>query len=893
MSGIAPLLATKLYVPRTRPNRVARTRLIDQINRAQQSRLILISAPAGFGKTTLLSEWIPHSPHRIAWLSLDVGDNDPVRFWTYFIMAVQTIDADLGASAMPALQSPQAPAFESILTLLVNDIAEFQNTFTLVLDDYHVIEAEAIHNALAFLLDHLPVQIRLVIATRADPPLPLSRLRVKGQLAEVRAASLRFTAEEAAAFLNQAMGLNLSASDVAALETRTEGWIAGLQLAALSMRGQGDLSGFIRDFAGSNAYIIDYLLEEVLRQQTPETESFLLHTSVLDRLTGSLCDALTGRSDGRTRLEQLERGNLFLMPLDDDRMWYRYHHLFADVLRRRLQQTQSERIPDLHRRASTWFEQHDLFDEALNHALAASDYTHAAQLVEDIFQASLQEGTILNLLRWLNRIPAEYLRPRPRLCLAYAWNLSAWTSAGDPARSWNTIEEWTQAALSAISESDPLAEVIRTEALVLRANTASIREDFAAALDQSQSALEHLPQDNPWRVLMTMLSGEAHALVGDARSATTILAQADAMMSKSGSNDIWMLVTTHLADALVIHGKLHAAADLYRQVVDAASQHRRPPRRAGMGYSGLGNVLYEHNQHDEALAMLQAGREIIERVGGSLRALIVNAIPLARVQQAQGEDEQALKLLSDLALLATQEQVHELTQTYLAAWRAHVHLRQGDLNSVAQWVAKSGLSMDDAQPDLLRPFSRQVEYATFIRWHLHTQKYESLLELIDRLIVTAQETGRNGHLVESYILQALTHAALDDQTQALIALERALELAEPEGYVRLFVDEGAAMAALLREAAKRNVMQHYTSQLLAAFTEYAGEAVPNTDLVTLTERELEVMRLVAEGLSDREIADRLTVVLGTVRRHLFNVYSKLGAHSRTKALARARELGLL
>jgi LuxR family maltose regulon positive regulatory protein len=808
-------------------------------------------------------------------------------------MAVQTIDAELGASALPALQAPQAPAPESILTLLVNDIAECPHTFTLVLDDYHVIETEAIHNALAFLVDHLPPQIRLVIATRADPPLPLSRLRVKRHLAEVRAAALRFTADEAAAFLNQAMGLNLSASDVAALETRTEGWIAGLQLAALSMHGQSDLSGFIRDFAGSNAYIVDYLLEEVLRRQTPETESFLLRTSILDRLNGSLCDALTDQRDGRAMLERLERGNLFLVPLDDDRTWYRYHHLFADVLRRRLQQTQADRVPDLHRRASAWFEQHLLFDEALNHALAASDYIHAAQLLEDIFQTSLQKGTIPNLLRWMNRIPAEYLRPRPRLCLAYAWNLSAWTSAGDPARSWSTIEEWTQAALMAVPENDPLAEVIRTEALVLRANTASIREDFAGALDQSQRALEHLPHDNPWRVLMTMLSGEAHALVGDARAATDILAQADAMMPRSESNDVWMLVTTHLADARVIQGKLHAAADLYRQVVDAAAQHRRPPRRAGMGYSGLGHVLYEHNQLDEALSMLQAGREIIERVGGSLRALIVNAIPLARVQQTRGADEHALKLLSDLALLATQERVHELTQSCIAAWRAYIQLRQGDLNGVAQWAAKCGLSIHDASPDLFRPFSRQVEYTTFIRWRLHTEQYASSLDLIERLIVTAQETGRDGHLIESYILQALTHAALQDQTQALVALEHALELAEPEGYVRLFIDEGKAMASLLREAAVRQVTPGYTGRLLAAFPEHAGAAAPDAGRISLTERELEVMRLVAEGLSDREIADRMTVVLGTVRRHLFNVYSKLGAHSRTKALARARELGLL
>ncbi len=909
MPATAPLLTTKLYIPRARPSLVSRPRLTAQLAEGLTRPLTLISAPAGFGKTTLLAEWIQGATHfpsashiGMAWLSLDAGDNDPTRFWTYFIAALQTLNPRLGADALALLQSPQPPPLESILTRVLNDLADFQDEFALVLDDYHVIDSQPVHEALAFAIDHLPPPsgMRLILASRADPPLPLARFRARGQLVELRAEDLRFTPDEAAEFLNRVMGLGLPAAHIATLGERTEGWIAGLQLAALSMRGRADLTGFIQAFTGSHAYVVDYLADEVLRQQPAEVEQFLLRTAILDRLSGPLCDAVAEQTHSQAMLERLERDNLFLVPLDVDRQWYRYHQLFADVLRSRLRQTQHAEIPNLHRRASSWFQHNGLLEEAVQHALAGADYAHAMQLIEGIFEASLQKGAILNLLRWMNAIPTEHIRTRPRLCLAYAWSLSAWTSAGDRSRSWEAIEAWTQAALQALSPEDSGADTIRAEVLVIRANVASIREDFALTADLSQRALEYLTPDSSWRNLMTMLLGEAHLMVGDAQFAEAKLSEASAMSRKAGSNDFWMLITTHLADAKVVRGQLRPATTLYQQVVDYAAKSRQPLRRASMAYSGLANILYEHNRLDEALAYLRTGREIIEQAGGSLRSTIVNAIPLARAQQAQGNTEAALATLTQLEELAHREQVHPLTRAMIAAYYARIHLAQGDLPFVAGWVSASGLSKDDARPDAIRPASRAVEYTTLVRFYLRTGEAEAAPGLLERLIHTATAMGRAGHLVELYMLQAVAYSALRETPRALAALEVALTHAEPEGYIRTFVDEGEPVRVLLKRLAISERLRAYVGKLLVAFTDLGEVALasPSSDLQSqlaepLTDRELEVLRLVAEGLSDRQMAERMTVVVGTVKRHLNNLYGKLGVHSRTQALARARELGLV
>ena len=418
-----PILATKLYIPPPRPKVVLRPRLIERLNEGLDRKLTLISAPAGFGKTTLVSEWVAGSERPAAWLSLDEGDNDPTRFLTYLVAALQTIAPDIGEGVLSVLQSPQPPPTESILTALLNEITAVPDDFVLVLDDYHVIDARPVDAALTFLLEHLPPQMHLVITTREDPQLPLARLRARGQLTELRAADLRFTPSEAAAFLNEVMGLNLSAEDIAALETRTEGWIAGLQLAALSMRGREDVPGFIRAFAGDNRYIVDYLVEEVLQRQPERVRSFLLQTSILDRLSGPLCDAVTGQEEGNALLEALERGNFFVVPLDDRRHWYRYHHLFADVLHAHLMAEQPDQVPTLHRRASEWYEQHGSAADAIRHALAAEDFERAADLVELAVPAMRRSRQEATLLGWLKALPDELIQCRPVLSVAYAGTL--------------------------------------------------------------------------------------------------------------------------------------------------------------------------------------------------------------------------------------------------------------------------------------------------------------------------------------------------------------------------------------------------------------------------------------------------------------------------------------
>jgi len=850
-----PLLKTKLYIPPVRPDPstglrtrlVPRPRLIERLNEGllRKRKLTLISVPAGFGKTTLLSEWVHHletgffpknlvSGLRppVAWLSLDEGDNDVARFMAYLVAALQTIEANVGAGVPSAFQSPQPPPIESLFTSLINEITEIANPFILVLDDYHLIAAQPVHDALTFLLDHLPPPMHLVIATRADPPLPIARLRGRGQLTELRLTDLRFTSDEAAAFLNQVMGLGLAADDIATLASRTEGWIAGLQMAAVSMRGQEDVAGFIRAFTGSDRYILDYLVEEVLQRQPESVQTFLLQTSILDHLTGALCDAVTGISESASQrgfadlqicrfadlssqeiLEHLERNNIFVVPLDNERRWYRYHRLFADLLRQRLQQTQPDLVPTLHRRASEWYEQNSLTAEAIDHALAAGDFEQAARLIEQAAEATLMRSEVATLLRWVESLPDELVHDRPSLCVYHAWAL---LFGGRPL-------EAVEARLQDVEED---ADLISGRAAPLRALVALYQNQIPRAAELSRRALEQLPQDDVFlRGFATWLLSISHIVDGDIVAARQTLEEIARRSQEAGNVMVAVMVTCNRAELHKRQGQLDKAAALYQQALALAvdGQGQRLPI-AGEALMGLGELSREWNDLKAAVRYLTAGIELT-RKWAEIGA-IDGYISLAHVRQAQGDLEGAQKPLQKAWQLALQFDATEMDDFLVAAHQARLWVVQDNLAAAKRWAEERGLTAEASLAELEERVSdaslrssrrRTAEYLTLVWVLIAQERCDDALALLEPLLAIAERWGLNERVIKVQILKALACHAQGDIAQALDALERALALAEPEGYVRVFLDEGEPMARLLYRAAARGIAPEYAGRLLAVF----------------------------------------------------------------------------
>jgi LuxR family maltose regulon positive regulatory protein len=916
------LLRTKLFIPPVRPEWVSRPHLVERLNEGLNGKLTLTSAPAGFGKTTLLSEWIHAArqhqtrPVRFAWISLDEDDNDPTRFLAYLIAAVQTVEAGIGEGMLGPYEVPEPPPLEPILTSLVNEIAVVQEPFVLVLDDYHTITAQAIHRALSFLLDYLPPQMHLVIATRADPPLGIAGLRGRGQLTELRQADLRFTAEEAADFLNQVMGLGLTADDVAALASRTEGWIAGLQMAAVSMRGREDVEGFVRDFAGSNRYVLDYLLEEVLQRQPEDVQTFLLQTSVLDRLSAPLCDAmlqgtgqdngsdtlacpLAGFSSGQEILEYLERANLFVVPLDDRREWYRYHHLFADLLRQRLQHICPETMPELHRRASVWHERHGLTAEAIDHALSAGDFERAAFLIEQSAEATLRRGHFATFERWLGALPDHVIWARPLLS---AYGAAGLLLAGHPVAE---VETCVRHAEQGDADGAPGGEVA-----VLQAVLATMKGDAERGIELSQRALELLPESGIFfRGLVARNLGVAHKLTGDTAVAARALQDAISAADKAG-DAVGVAVTMYqLAELLSVQGKLREARAVCERALDLAVERRDRPLLpiAIKGLSFLGMMMRESNHVEEAERCLMQAIEL----AGEMREIwsFGGYLYLARVRQAQGDMPGAHEAIQAAGRLAVEIDFTELDDIMVAAYQTRLWVAEGDLESAARWVAERGFERD-ARPggsgggidSGSGPYHlREIEYTTLARVYIAQDRPDEAMVMLEQLLLSATRLGRMGSVIEILALQALALQAQGDDEQALAALQRALALAEPEGYVRVFADEGAPMAGLLQKALARGVSRRYAATLLSAFEGQAkaedrspGSAPGAETLVEpLSERELEVLRLLAGPLSSTDIANQLFISVNTVRSHIRSIYDKLDVHSRYEAVARAKELNLL
>jgi len=920
------LLATKLFIPPPAPTLVARPRLIAQLTAGVAHAVTLVSAPAGWGKTTLLSTWhadLSGRGYPFAWVSLDAGDNDPVRFWTYVLVALNMLCDGVSDTALTLLRSPQPPPVESVLTSLLNALIALPMDAVLVLDDYHVIEAQPIHHALTFLLKHLPPRLHLVIATRVDPPLLLARVRVRGALTEVRAADLRFTPEEAATFLTQAMGLPLEASQVAALEARTEGWIAGLQLAALSAQGHPSesLGQFIDAFTGSNRYVLEYLAEEVLGQQGEAIQTFLLYTSVLDHLCAPLCDALLtmeqreAEPSGQPQradvlLEYVERANLFLIPLDKEQRWYRYHHLFAEVLRSRLQHAQPELVPELHRRASAWYEQHEMLAEAVQHALAASDFEHAAHLIEQSALSLALRGQVHRVLGWLNALPDAVVRSSARLCLCHAIMLMFTNQL-------EAVEVCLQDAETCVQADMPedQARVIQGWVAGVRANLALFSGDLARCVAFARQTLDLLPETE---VIMraSAATGPAHAYLvsGDVTQASEDLVAASSAPVRA-SGDLFALLTsiTLLARLQVMQGRLRQAAITYEQVVQVVPEQEMLRVLVGSAgyYFGLGDLLREWNKLDAAEHTLMQGLELV-RGTLTVDAQVVTQgyMALARLQQARGDSNRALATLDAFAQLAHERHFVPHLLARGAAVQAQVELKQKNLASAVRWANGSCLSVDD---DLSYP--REREYLTLARVRIAQGRddpasrfLQDALNLSDRLLQDAEAKARMGSALEILILRALALDAQGDHQGALIALERAVMLAEPEGYTRIFLDEGEPMLTLLSELlATGHSARDYLHTLLAAgdHREYGHDAPPMPASVQtfqkplqplldpLSERELEVLSLMADGASNAGIAEQLKLAISTVKRHVSNVFSKLSVTSRTQAVARARELELL
>jgi len=902
-----PQLATKLYVPRRRAQLVSRSRLLARLAQGMVAALTLVSAPAGFGKTTLLSHWFAQSGTPVAWLSLERADNDPVLFLSYLIAALQRLDQSIGTTALALLQTPQPAPPESVLAVLTNDLTRREGgNFALVLDDYHVIEASPIHRALAYLMEHRPPQMHLILATRADPPLPLARLRAQGQLTELRAAELRFDAQEVSAFLHTVIGLDLPPADIAALEQRTEGWVAGLQLAALSLRGRADVAGFLAAFTGSHRFVLDYLSEEVLAQQDAPTLSFLLHTCILERLSGPLCDAVTSWQDGGTlsqlMLEALDRANLFLIPLDDERRWYRYHHLFAEALRGRLQQTQPLLVPELHRRASAWYEQHGMVAEAVQHALTAPDVESAARLIEQHALTVAGRGQTQTVLGWLNALPDALVRVRPALCIAHAVMLMLFTQQSEAA------EARLQDAERLLHADTPAeqARMIRGWAGVIRANRVRYSGDLVRTVALAQQALELLPATEViGRTTALVYTAHAYQVSGDVGPASEHLV-ADTVGPAQTSGNLFSILRSRilLARLHVLQGRLPAAATVYEEAVQViGGPEVLRVLSSGPAYCfGLGDVLREWNNLDEAERHLAHGMRLLE--GTTLvdaDFITLGYTTLARLQQARGQASQACAMLDAFAHLAQARQLVPQLVARVAAVRAQVELMQGNLASAMSWADASGLSADG---DLSYP--REQEYLTLTRVRIAQGRsdpqgpfLQEALRFLERLQVEAEAKARIGSVLEILILRALALDAHGQRADALATLERGLRLGEPAGYLRLFVDEGAPMRALLRRVYRRGITPEYVAALLAAFAgPYAANpqrhvAHPSALVEPLTARECEVLQLLDGGASNRDIAHRLVLSVGTVKKHVSNICGKLGVQSRTQAIARARALQLL
>ncbi|MBS1674262.1 MAG: helix-turn-helix transcriptional regulator [Actinobacteria bacterium] len=845
----------------------------------------VVAAPAGFGKTTAIVEWLASDDHRgraVAWLSLDPRDDDAATFWRYVIAAIESAVPGSVALGGPDGQA-SAPMSEAALNVLINQL-QAGPPITLILDDLHVIDDKAVLAGLSYLVDHLPSQLHLVIATRADPPLRLARLRMEGRLVEVRTRDLRFTEAESATYLNDLMGLEVSRAEIATLDERTEGWIAALQLAALTLQGRDDPARFIARFAGDDRYVVDYLLEEVLQRQTEAVRSFLLHTSVLGRMTGDLCDAVTGTPGSSATLDELDRRNLFVVPLDDQRVWYRYHHLFAEMLRARLATEKPELARELHLRASIWYEQNGLHEQAIEHAFGARAFTRAADLLEASSTVLRQNRQELALLSWLEMLPPEVMGARPSLGLIFAGTL---LSAGRIDRVEKLLSD-AEAADPATSEE---ARALRAGIALYRGAQSMAVGDTAAAAAAAQRAVELASSGSDIeRGASAGLLGLAQWAQGELDAATASWTLALQHLASAGYISDMIGGSLAMADILLAQGHLTTAAATYRHGLDEATRSNPPLRGAADMHVGLSGVHYERNELEAARERLRSAESLGEH-SGLPQNRHRRRVAAARLLLAEGAANEAIEMLSDAEHLYVSDMFPDVRP--IAALRARAHLAAGKPQEARQWARRRSLTAVDPLS-----YAREYEHATYARVLLTDPSTVGDAEaLATRLVCAAREAAdRAGSLMELLVLQALARSAAGREREALDALEEALSLASAEGYVRIFIDEAAPMIRLLTALARRTPTNHDARRLLAVATKKPAVGVePTSSLVgsPLTARELEILRLLASDLSGPEMSRHLSVSLNTVRTHIKSIYVKLDVNSRRAAVRRAGELGIL
>lgn len=913
-----PILTSKLYIPPPRPNAVVRPRLIERLNARLHRKLTLISAAAGFGKTTLLSEWIAVCEQPVAWLSLDEEHNDPTRFLVYVVSALQTLtlskvegETQLGEGVLRALKSPQPPPLNSLLTTLINEITAVSENVILVLDDYHRIESEPVDQALEFLVQHLPPpSMHLVIATREDPPLPLARLRARGQLTELRAPDLRFTQVETAEFLNQVMDLNLSVEEIIALENRTEGWITGLQLAAISLQRHQDTATFIKSFSGSHYFVLDYLVEEILEQQPKSIQNFLLSTSILERLCGSLCDAVLPQAStpGQEILEYLERTNLLLVPLDDKREWYRYHHLFTDALQVRLTQGHPDHVAELHLRACAWYEQNNFRPNAIHHALAARHFERAADLIE--LEWSANSGSYYQnatWIEWVQTLPDELVRTRTTLSIGLAWELlfsGQLQAAENRLKDADRLLKLTSDSLEA-SPSSQDEKIFRSQQGLLGvawAFHAQALSDNASTIKHARQTLNLLSETNHYIAgLASSLLGLAYWRNGDLEMAVQYMSDAIARLRTTGHILFAISGAYTLAGIKIAQGRLFDAVNIFEEALLFATAQGEPvlPGTTDL-YLGLSKLYHEQGNEEAAQQHLQKCEALGKRAALPEWPYGLYLVQ-AQLKAEQGELDDALKLLEEAEQLYRRSPVPNVCP--VTALKTRVWLRQGRLAEALGWVREQGLSIDDELSYL-----QEFEYITFARVLIAQYRrdqtdetFQKAITLLAQLYSAAEAGGRSGSMIEILMLQAIINEAQGNISSALQFLERALTLAETEGYLRIFVNEGQPMARLLYEALDHKITPNYVQRVLTAFP--LNELEPKKSLKAqsqaagllepLSKREIEVLHLIAEGRTNQEIATTLFLSVNTVKVHTRNIYGKLSAHHRADAVAKAHVLGIL
>jgi len=893
------ILNTKLYIPPKRSMLVHRPSISEKLEQGLNRSVTLVSAPAGFGKTTILSEW--HTSEKemgkpLAWLSLDPEDNDAERFFLYMVAALDTLKKGISDSVLPLLQMNQLPATKVILTSLINELTEtFQVPFILVLDDYHVISSPTVHEALIFLVENIPPQMHLVILTREDPPLPLARLRAQQQLTEIRAADLRFSLEETTAFLNQVMGLDLTTGQIKTLENRTEGWIAGLQLTAISMSGQDDKASFIRTFASNNRFIFDYLIDEVLEGLPSDVQNFLVKTSILDRMCAPLCDAVTGKTDSQNILLQLEQMNLFVVPLDDQRHWYRYHHLFADILRQQLKTTNQVNIHELHQKACDWYQGNELVGDAIHHALVIGNYEFVADLSESLVFESIEHNELYIIANWLEGLPDKIMQTKPWLNIALAWILFR-------TRQFERVEQHLQNIESSLQEHQQQDVHIQSHIAAIKAYLAGTHGNIDQVAAMTRKSLGLLPEKEK------RLRGSMFSLLGSSLQRMGIFDDAkqayfDGIVFSKAAGDWQNTIESYgdLTGFYVERGQLHeafsACQEALRYVESDFIKGGRNPVETAYIHFRLSTILRHWNKLEESLWHAKRAIEIAQTWGSGFRLAYVN---LAIALQAVGQDEEAMQAIQQAETMATEESGFWLAD--VRSVRALLWLYQGNVVAASKWAQESGLSVDDEIP-----FPRQRQYLSLAQVLLAQGKngdreaLDKAIQLLSRLQVLVDASNAGAYSLQVLMFKALAYQVQGKMEEALSAFGIALPIAERGDYVHVFIREGGEMKKLLEHATRKKISPNYTKKLLNVFGDGGQEADSTSqedtplDVITetLTPRELEVLTLLDTDLSIPDIANELVLSVDTIRTHIKRIYRKLDVHSRFEAVTRAKKLNTL